>query len=335
MQEPNALVRYPEPMLDLPFLKALTEAPAVGTACGPVVNLLTERFGPAWSRTLFPDAFCLFQKSSVAPEQLRAVLVAHMDEIGGVALGPGPLPSWFNTRVWGNDPAVFAAAELQAMDYLAQSGEEVFPVQSRLAGEEPDVRLHLSGDRVQPYRTVFTFREETVFEGNQVEGKALDPRATLYAVTEAVRRLDRADVGALLVMAEECAMEMAEKAVAFLMRRAPNLELVANADVPGSQNLGEGRLDLPAIRIFEGRYFVDPEFGIRMSERLRAAGVAHHLTGSRSGSQTRLFTPLAPTISVALPSEGIHLSRGRMSLEGIERCQRLLEGIAELGLARS
>ena len=86
---------------------------------------------------------------------------------------------------------------------------------------------------------------------------------------------------------------------------------------------------MPAIRIFEGRNFIDPAFGIRVADRLQARGVALHLSAARSGSQTILFTPLAPTLSVALPSDGVHLPRVKMSRKGTERCVALLRAIGE------
>jgi hypothetical protein len=135
----------------------------------------------------------------------------------------------------------------------------------------------------------------------------------------------------MLVMAEECAMDVARKGVAFLQRHSPNLQLIANADVPWIENIGEGRLDLPAIRVFEGRNFIDPSFGIHVADTLQAKGVELHLSAARSGSQTLLFTPLAPTLSVALPSDGVHLPRVKMSLRGAERCLALLKAIGEGG----
>ena len=124
-------------------------------------------------------------------------------------------------------------------------------------------------------------------------------------------------------------MDVARKGVTFLQRHAPNLQLIVNADVPGIQNIGEGRLDLPAIRVFEGRNFIDPAFGIRVTDILQAQGVELHLSAARSGSQTLLFTPLAPTLSIALPSMGVHLPRYTMSLQGTERCVTLLQALGE------
>lgn len=317
-------------MADTSFLKALTETPSIGTACGPIMNLLSRRFGPDYTATRVPDGFCLFQKAGYTPDALRVLFVAHVDEIGGCVYGVrGPADGGgFHTRVWGNAPAVFAPETLQGFDYLAQEADEAFPVDAEIAFVGGEERIVLRGDRIRPYRTGWTFRQETSFDGDFIVGKALDPRVTVYAVTEAARALDSAEVGACFVMAEECAMDVARKAVTFLERHAPNLELIANADVPWIDNIGDGRLDLPAIRIFEGRNFIDPSFGIRVAELLQARGAALHLSAARSGSQTLLFTPLAPTLSIALPSDGMHLPRVRMSLAGADRCVALLHDIA-------
>lgn len=343
-----------ETEIDRAFLKALTETPSVGTACGPVVALLHRYFGETFSRTVVSDGFALYQPENAGPEKLRTVLVAHMDEIGGVAYGERGDGS-FAARFWGtSDPALYVNAELQAWDYLSSDAASAFPVTAEVYTEpgNDQPRLALRGDGIRPYRTAFTFRQETTFdegvgndtEGNEgdgegsggepgvgptVNGKAVDPRATLYAVCEAVRRLGDPTVGALIVMAEECAMDIAQKAVVYLQRYAPDLTLVVNADVPSLANLGDARLDLPAIRVFEGHHFIDPAFGIRMAQTLIDQNVALHLSAARSGSQTRLFSPLAPTISVALPGQNIHTPRGTMSLLGISRCVDLLMRLGE------
>lgn len=312
-----------EASVDRAWLKRLTEAPSVGTACGPVLAVLEERFGAGWRMTLAQDGFCLFTRADAEPEALEVVMVAHVDEIGGCVYG-ARADGGFETRCWGNAPAVFAGAELQAFDWLAGADPDAGPVRAHVVTEGEDERLALTGERIRPYRTAWTFREETTFDDGFVEGKALDPRATVYAVAEAVRGAGDGRVGALFVMAEECAMDLARKAAAYLQARCPRLRLVANADVPAVRNLGEARLDMPAIRVFEGRNFVDPSFGIQTAERLGELGGVLHLSAARSGSQTYWFTPLASTLSVALPAEGVHLPRGRASLLGIARCADLL-----------
>jgi len=315
-------------ILDRDFIKALTEVPSVGTACRPVLNLLIERFGAAWQHTFVEDGFCLFQKAGATPAELRAVFVAHVDEVGGCVYGVRE-EGGFHARVWGNQPQIFADATLQGFDYLAESATETYPVMGQVVFQNSEERLAIFGEKVRPYRTGWTFKEETLFDGDFVEGKALDPRITVYAVAEAVKAISDPRIGVVFVMAEECAMDVAQKAVEFLRRNAPNLELIANADVPHIKNIGDGRLDMPAIRVFEGTNFIDPAFGIRMADTLLAQGVELHLSAAKSGSQTRLFTPLAPTLSIALPSDNVHVPRYRMSLTGTERCVRLLQAIGE------
>ncbi|HEV2473178.1 MAG TPA: hypothetical protein VGS41_10965, partial [Chthonomonadales bacterium] len=177
-------------------------------------------------------------------------------------------------------------------------------------------------------------RAGTTVDGDVLRGKALDPRATAYAVAEVVRAMETPRCAALFVMAEECAMDIARKAVAYLAVGAPSLRLIVNADVPGIRNLGEGRLDTPAIRIFEGRNFIDPAFGIQVADAMARKGVQFHLTGARSGSQTSLFAPMAPTLSIALPSSDMHLPAVNMSLIGIERCIALMHSIGRAALAK-
>jgi putative aminopeptidase FrvX len=200
-------------------------------------------------------------------------------------------------------------------------------------GEEK--RFLVFGERIRPYRTVFTFKTTTEFDGDSITGKAVDPRVTACCVVEALKQLDSAEVGVILVMAEECAMDVARKAVTYLSKYSPDLKLVVNADVPLVANLGDARLDTPAIRIFEGRNFIDPSFGIKMADRMAANGVVSHLSAARTGSQTLLFTPLAPTLSVALPGEQIHTAKGRMSLLGVSRCVDLLTAIVTDQLTHS
>lgn len=340
-------------MIDKEFLKAFTEAPSVGTACGPVNRLLSERLGAAYTRTEQFDGFCLFQKADYTPDDLRVVLITHVDEVGGVVYGPRS-SGGYTTRYWGNHPEVFSESSLQGFDYLATDASEAFEVTGQIVTGDPAMqrvmpgyshrafekvefeqehRLILHGERIRPYRTAWTFRQETEFEGDWITGKALDPRVTAYAALDTLQTLNDGRVGALFVQAEECAMDVARKAVTFLQRNAPHLALIVNADVPGVDNIDDGDPETPAIRIFEGRNFIDPTSGIRVYDSLRAANVVVNLTVSRSGSQTLLFTPLAPTLSVALPSLGIHVANYRMSLLGTQRCCDLLRAICELHLS--
>lgn len=312
--------------MDWGFLQRLSDAPSVATACEPVMALASDWLGDDFVRTNGEDSFALFTLGLARPSELRYIMVAHVDEIGGFVLSEDR-SGWHHARCWGCSPLLFAGNELQVMDYLASSADAAFPIEGGLDMVGGELRLRVRGGSMRPYRTVFTFNTTSAIADGHIEGKALDPRATAFATLSALRALRHPAVGALLVMAEECYMDAARKAVVFLQRNAPNLRLIANADVPSVLSLDGAMLDVPAIRPFEGRNLIDPGFGIRMSERLAADGIPHHLTGARSGSQTALFAPLAPTVSVALPGERIHTECARMSLVGIERCADLLAAL--------
>ena len=175
------------------FSKFLTETPAIGTACNPVRHLLAERFGGDYTQTFVEDAFVLFQAQDGVPEDLEVVFIAHQDEVGGCVYGPHQ--GGFLARVWGNDAAIFNDAPLQAFDWLADSGAEAFPIATELVTVHGEERLLVKGDGIRPYRTGFTFIQETTFDGDTITGKALDPRVTLYAAVEAVRQFHDKRVG--------------------------------------------------------------------------------------------------------------------------------------------
>ena len=210
--------------MDHDFLVELTEAPSVGTACGPVLNVLRRRMD-GWDEKHVPDGFSLFTLGLAGLAGVRVLLIAHVDEIGGCAYGPHP-EGGFSTRTWGTEAATYVNAQLQGFDWLTAAAVDAFPVTAYLTADGDEMRTRLEGARVQPYRTGFTFRTPTSIDGDIIEGKALDPRITDACVAEAALRLNRPEVGVLYVMGAECAMDVARKAVTLLLRQAPGLGLV-------------------------------------------------------------------------------------------------------------
>jgi putative aminopeptidase FrvX len=207
------------------------------------------------------------------------------------------------------------------------AANEVVSCSGRVA-EDGD--LILEGDGLEPLTMLWTFREPFLVEGDVISGKALDPRVTVYCAVEAARRLGRTDAAVLFCYAEECSRTPAAKLVEYVRRRMPAVETIVNADVPGLNNIAGVALEEAAIRPFEGSELVDPCFSLALYERLRGRGVEVRLAVAASRSQTGMFCPLARTISVALPSRGVHQARVEMSRAGVERCARLLQAIGEL-----
>jgi endoglucanase len=308
--------------LNLDELKTLSELPSVATACGPVGACLRSLL-PDYDFHEVPDGGLVAQPRGGGP--VRLLFVTHVDEIGGFVLFPEN--GGFGTRLIGNRAEAFAETPLQAFRYDATGAEPPLSCRGRATD---DGRLLLRGEGLEPLTMLWTFQEPFRAEGDLISGKALDPRVTVYSAVEAARRLRRPDTALLFCYAEECGRTAAAKLVEHVRRRLPEVEAIVNADVPGLNNVTGISLEDTAIRPFEGANLIDPGFSLRLYEQLCAHNVAVKLGVAASGSQTSLFAPLAPTVSVALPSRGVHQARVEMSLTGVERCVRLLTAIGEI-----
>jgi putative aminopeptidase FrvX len=305
-------------------LKALSEAPGVATACGPVTAVLRGLL-PGYEFCEVPDGFFLATPLGTRLSEVRLLYVTHVDEIGGWVLFPDE-EGRFGAGLIGNGPEAFAGHPLQAFRYDATDAAGTIPC----AGEVVDDRLMLRGEGLQPLRMFWTFREELRVDGDCITGKALDPRVTVYCAVAAARQIRRRDVGLLFCYAEECSRGPAEKAAEFCRRSLKALEVVVNADVPGTRNITGVAPDEAAIRPLEGRGLIDPVFSLSLYERLRDRGVEVQLAAAASSSQTTTFVPVARCVSVALPSVGVHQARVEMSVRGMRRCIDLLAAIGEL-----
>jgi putative aminopeptidase FrvX len=305
-------------------LKALSEVPGVATACGPVATCLRALL-PGYILDEVPDGGLVALPRGVEAASVRLLFVTHVDEIGGFVMFPED--GGHGARLIGNRAEAFADTPLQAFRYDAVDAGSAVPCRGRVNEEG---RLILEGDGLEPLTMLWTFREPFRAEGDVISGKALDPRVTVYCAVEATRRLGRDDAALLFCYAEECSRTPAAKLVEHLRRHMPAVQTIVNADVPGLNNIVGVALDEVAIRPFEGADLVDPCFSLSLYERLRDRGVEVRLGVAASRSQTGVFCPLARTVSVALPSRGVHQARVEMSLTGVERCVRLLQAIGEL-----
>jgi putative aminopeptidase FrvX len=310
--------------LHLEELKTLSELPAVATACGPVATCLRSLL-PGYLFDEVPDGGLVARPHETATEAVRLLFVTHVDEVGGFVLFPEE--GGFSARHWGNRAAAFADTPLQAFRYDAMDAAAVVPCRGRATD---DGRLILEGAGLEPLTMLWTFQEPLRVEGDVITGKALDPRVTVYCAVEAARRLRRPDAALLFCYAEECSMTATGKLVEYVRRHMPAVETIVNADVPGLHNIAGVDREEVAIRPMERDRLTDPTFSLALYERLRARGVAVKLGVAASGSQTHMFVPLARTVSVALPAQGIHQSRAIMSRTAVERCVRLLEAIGEM-----
>ncbi len=298
---------------------------SVGTACGPAVKWAGEMLN-TWSSHMEEDGFLLLLPPGSTMEQIRILYVSHIDEIGGIVMSPVPSGKVFKTRIIGTTPYTFAERPLIAMDYLDNDGTSLRDCNGIISGG--DLLLH--GRDLQPFRTVFTFKEKSSIYGEWIEGKAIDPRVTAFGVIEAASMMKRSDVAVMLVFAEECSMFAAKKGAYFANNRLSSLSLMVNCDVPGFKNVEGGHIEQCIMRLYEGKNLIDPSFGITMYEKLVKSGCTLSMGASLTGSQTSLFIPLCHTISLALPAEEAHVPRTKASLKGLADLITVLITIPEV-----
>ncbi|MBN1412611.1 MAG: hypothetical protein JW969_17310 [Spirochaetales bacterium] len=321
-------------MTDMDFLKQITEVPSVGTACLPIIRIIENRLFKTHSSRIVEDGFCLFIGKGSSLSRIKILIVCHLDEIGGyVTAHMGG--DKFGTEYWGNTADVFLNTRLAGFDYLSGDVKSVFPVSSIIENNGTRETLLITGKECRPFRTVWTFDEKTGIDSEWVEGKAIDPRATVYAAIQAACLLKEKTVGLLFVMAEECSVIPARKAAVFCQKHMKNLSVVINADVPDIGKMRGIETELPCIRLMEKGSFIDPFFGLSIADALTAKNLKFGLTYSMSASQTIHFSPVAKTVSIALPGYSTHRPRGRIRKQSIESCIELCAGIAEICLKRT
>jgi putative aminopeptidase FrvX len=314
--------------IDHAALTELCDLVSVATACSQAVNWVRRRL-PGWETHLVDDGFLLAMPPGARPEGVRVLFVSHVDEIGGYVLGPHPSGGHRATPI-GVPLQALSGRFLQCFDWLDVDGSSVRPIEARVE----DDTLLVFGKRLQSYATAFTYLEPTRIEGEWIIGKALDPRLTAYAVTEAARRLADPEVAVMLVFAEECSIHAAEKGAAYARRRMGGLRLVVNCDVPGLANIEGWPLEQCGIRITEGGRLMDPSSALRVHGELVDRGIPIALGASRTGSQTPLFIPQCRAISLALPAEEAHVTPTRAYLPALETLIRALEAIPGTSPAR-
>lgn len=312
--------------VDEKALCSLCDLVSVATACGPAVRWARQRL-VGWHTELEEDGYLFALAPGASHKDVRALYVAHLDEIGGLVLTERD-DGWA-TRPIGVGPAALADRDLLVMDYRDHDGSTVRHGRGRVIDEQ----FVLEAEALTRLGAVFTHAAETRVEGDWIEGKALDPRLTAYAVVEAARELASPEVAVMLVFAEECSMQAAAKGAWFAERQLPSLELIANADVPGLANITGCSLEQCALRIAEGGALIDPHFGLGLHERLTARGCRIALAHARSGSQTSLFVPLAHAISLALPAAEAHVTPTRASLTALRDLIEVLVALPEVELA--
>lgn len=191
--------------------------------------------------------------------------------------------------------------------------------------------LILHGQGLEPFKTFFTFRTRCEVTEDTICGKALDPRAAVYCLMKTAQRLARQDFGLLFCYAEETGSIIStQKGVHFVTGHLPSLQTIINVDCPDLRSVAGVQFEEVALRLIEAGNLIDPIYTLDIRDRLARRGLSVPLAIGASASETGLFAPLVPTLSVILPIIGIHLHRGDVNQAAVERCLELLRALAEV-----
>ncbi len=315
----------------------------VGTACGHPLAWVSERLS-GWARRDEPDGYALFTPPGAAPDDLRVMYVSHIDEPGGY-VGPAVGEDGAHAAtLFGLSAEQVGGKPLQALDYLDSDGSSARPctaearrgkgpksalfrflgrrVHPRLGGPSGD-RLLVRGEGLRPFGTVFTFASEARLEGEEIVAKALDPRVAVFAAVEALRRMERNDVGLLCFLAEEtsvCPARKADRCLAALT----GLRLVVTCDAVEAGGLVPPVSDRCVLRMMEKGDLMDPSVALRLRDALADDGPAPELAADSRASKTHLLASAHPTVSIGVPCHGIHRPDTRVKVETVRHAVEVL-----------
>jgi putative aminopeptidase FrvX len=337
--------------IDTTALVALCDSVGVATACGPPLGWVTERL-PGWQRHVEPDGFAFYRALGAELADVRVVYLSHIDEVGAWVGPRADGDGSFLAAPFGLTPASLAGADLVAQDYLDETGATTRPARAEVRMQRgPRARgLRWLGRRVHhhfasmvadqlvvhaehlgPFEAVCTFRGEGLVDGDYVVAKAIDPRSTVFAMTEAAGRIERADTACLFYMAEECSTSSVRKAARFLQDRLPSLRLIVSGD---SVEIGSVIPSAPestaVMRLREKTDFIDPNIALRLRDRLRGDGMELPVVADSRASKTHFVSWVAPTVSMGIPARGQHTPRTRVHLAAIEHAIEVLTRIPSL-----
>jgi endoglucanase len=187
------------------------------------------------------------------------------------------------------------------------------------------------GDMVTLDRTV-----ETV--GDAVAGKALDDRAGLYIMIEALRAMNggMAEVVAVATTQEEVGLRGARTAAhAVEPAIAVALDVTMAGDIPGSpkeqavSRLGQGA----AIKVMDSSHLSNPRLIRHFRDLAEAHGIAYQLEvlprGGTDAGAMQVAHAGVPAITLSLPTRYVHTVNELASVADLEACVALLARFLE------
>ena len=344
--------------LDFDLLKTLSETPGVPSREEAIREVILEALRPVVDEVrtdALGNAIGIRHPrgNATAGRPLRVLVAAHMDEIGFLVRHVDKKGFLRLQPVGGFDPRNLVA---QRVEVTTRDGERLLgllmpqgkPIHL-MRGEEPKapkveelfVDLGLPGEVVAAKVEIgdmVTLHRAFAHVGNHLSGKALDDRACVFVMIEALRALgDHAvEIVAVATVQEEVGLRGAQ-AVAHEWH--PDIAIALDAtlavDIPGGSEenqvteLGKG----VAIKVMDSSSISDPRL-VRFSRDVAARNeIPYQLEilpagGTDAGMLQRIHGG-RPTITYSVPVRYVHTVNEMASVGDIDAAVRLLARVLE------
>jgi endoglucanase len=342
--------RAPQPAtsrVDVALLKRLSETPGVSGREEQVRALVVAELKPLVDEVRV-DALGNVIALKKGTGDRRVMLAAHMDEIGFMVrhvdehgfIRLQPLGG-FDSRVLVAQRVIVHSAEGQPLHgVLTPASKPIHLLGDEKPGapklEELYVDLGLPGERVRELVNIgdpVTMDRTVEVAGDCVIGKAMDDRAGVFTMIEALRRVGRHEVNVLAVatVQEEVGLRGAQTS-AYQVEPdvAIALDITLAVDTPGMPEteavtrLGEGA----AIKVFDASAIPNYKLVRHLREVAERHGVKHQLEvlprgGTDAGAMQRARAG-APAITVSIPTRYVHTVNEMVNLGDLDAAATLV-----------
>lgn len=337
--------------MDVDLLRRLSEAPGVPGREERVRELIRRELEGVVDE-LREDALgnLIAVRRAADEDAARVMVAAHMDEIGFVVKHVDERGFLRVHNVGGFDPRTLVARQV-TVHASRGSGDRVGvlnptgkPIHTSTAEERQKVAsipelfvdLGLPADTVRAEVRVgdpVTLRQPFADLGEVVTGKALDDRASCWALVEALRRLERPrnHVYAVFSVQEEVGLRGARTG-AFGLEPDVGIALDTTpaVDTPGApadqavSRLGEG----VALKVMDGRSISTRWLLDEFVELAEARGVPHQLevltAGGTDAGAIQQARAGVPSVTLSIPSRYVHTVTEMVAKRDLEATVTLL-----------
>jgi putative aminopeptidase FrvX len=340
-----------EPRVDVALLKQLSETPAVAGREERVRALVVEQLKPL-ADDVKVDALGNVIAVKKGSGKKRVMLAAHMDEIGFIVRYVEK-DGWLRLQPLGGfDPRVLMAQRVLVHTESGESLRGVLTPASKpihlLEGkpeapklEEFYVDLGLPGERAHELVTIgdFVTLDRTLERvGNRVIAKAMDDRAGVFTMIEALRRLGKHEVTVVAVatVQEEVGLRGATtSAYGVDPDVAVALDVTLASDVPGMPEqdaitrLGSGA----AIKVLDGSSISNHKLVRHLRQVAERRDIAYQLEvlprgGTDAGAMQRTRAG-TPAVTISVPTRYVHTVNEMVSLDDLDAAANLLARFLE------